>query len=402
MKILLANKFFHLNGGAETVFFQERDFLFEKGIDVIDFSMKDSRNFPSPYVDFFIPNINFQFHTKHHIVKKFQLACSFIHSAIAINNLNSLILREKPQVAHLHNIYHHLTPSIIHILKKYKIKVIVTLHDYKLICPGYLALRQSELCDICKDNSFWKPFVVNCQNSRIHGLLLSMEAYWHKWKKSYEQVDFFLCPSRFLANLVSNRITSRKIKILHNGVDTKRYQANFSDRGYAFYFGRLSNEKGVVTLLEAHKQLKEKIPLKIAGTGPLKQKLQEKYPYIEFLGHQNHHDLHKIIANSAFVVVPSEWYENCSMVVLEAMAFGKAIIGSRIGGIPEQIQDNKTGLLFTPKNTTELTEKMGLLFNNIQLRKQMGYAARKKLEKEYALADHNYRLLELYSTLQKK
>jgi glycosyltransferase involved in cell wall biosynthesis len=226
-----------------------------------------------------------------------------------------------------------------------------------------------------------------------------MEAYWHKWRKSYEQVDLFLCPSRFLANLVSHRIAPEKIKILHNGVDTKKYQANFSDQGYAFYFGRLTPEKGIITLLEAHEQVKEKIPLKIAGTGPLEEELRKKYSYVEFLGHQSHRELHNVIANSAFVVVPSEWYENCSMVVLEAMAFGKPIIASRIGGIPEQIQDNKTGLLFARGSAMELTGKMEFLSHNIKLRNQMGYAARKKLENEYALTDHNHRLLEIYSML---
>lgn len=394
MNILLANKFFYLNGGSETVFFQEREFLLANGHRVIDFSMQDERNFASQYSDFFIKKIDFQESVG--LKGKVQQAISFIHSSEAVSKLEQLIVQEKPDIAHLHNIYHQLTPSIIPVLKKHGVKVVVTLHDYKLTCPSYLALKGGEICDACQGKHFWNPFISNCQNSRLQGLLLSIEAYWHKWKRSYDGVDLFLSPSCFLADLTAKRIAADKIQILHNGIDTDKYQANFSDQGYALYFGRLAKEKGITTLLKAHKHLAAELPLKIVGTGPLEEELRINYPTVEFLGYQSGQSLHDIIANAAFVVVPSEWYENCSMVVLESMAFGKPVIGSRIGGIPEQIEDGKTGFLFEMGNVQKLMRKMTVLMGNSALLVEMGRAAREKLEKEYSLVEHNQQLLRIY------
>ncbi|WP_136809831.1 glycosyltransferase family 4 protein [Desulfosediminicola flagellatus] len=397
MKILLVNKFFHLNGGSETVFFQEREFLLASGHRVIDFSMQDERNLTSPYSDFFINKIDFQQRVS--LKEKIQQAISFIHSAEAVGKLERLIVQEKPDIAHLHNIYHQLTPSIVPVLKKHGVKVIVTLHDYKLICPSYLALKAGEICDACQGKYFWNPFISNCQESRLQGLLFSIEAYWHKWKRSYDGVDLFLAPSGFLADVTAKRIATDKIQILHNGIDTDKYQANFSDQGYALYFGRLSKEKGITTLLQAHKHLAAELPLKIVGTGPLEGELRKDYPTVEFLGYQSGQSLHDVIANAAFVVMPSEWYENCSMAVLESMAFGKPVIGSRIGGIPEQVEDGKTGFLFEMGNVHKLTEAMTALLENSTLLFQMGRAAREKLEKEYSLVEHNQQLLRIYSNL---
>jgi len=394
MKILLANKFFHLNGGSETVFFQEREFLIANGHSVIDFSMQDEKNAASPYFDFFIKKINFQQNIS--LKGKIKQAVSFIHSSEAVSKIEKLIVQERPDIAHLHNIYHQLTPSIIPVLKKHGVKVVVTLHDYKLICPSYLALKDGEICDACNGEHFGKPFILNCQNSRLQGLLLSIEAYWHKWKRSYDGVDLFLSPSCFLADLTAKRIAPDKIQILHNGIDADKYQANFSNQGYALYFGRLTKEKGITTLLEAHKNLEAKLPLKIVGTGPLEEELRRNYPTVEFLGYQSGQSLHNIIANAAFVVVPSEWYENCSMVVLESMAFGKPVIASRIGGIPEQVEDGKTGILFEMGNVQELMSKMAVFVENQMLLVDMGRAARDKLEKEYALVKHNQQLLSTY------
>lgn len=397
MKILLANKFFHLNGGSETVFFQERDFLLEQGHDVVDFSMADERNLPSSGAGYFVPNTSYN--SGGGIAQKFQQAISFVHSSVAVRKIEELILQEKPQIAHLHNIYHQLTPSIIPILKKHGVKVVLTLHDYKLVCPSYLALKDGAICNACGGGKFWNAFTLNCQNSRMRGLLLSAEAMFHKWRGSYDGVDLFLAPSRFLADLVGQRIPREKIKVLRNGIDVGKYQPTYADQGYGLYFGRLSREKGVKTLLRAHQSLKTNLPLKIVGTGPLEEELRAGYPEVDFLGYQSGQALHDLIANSAFVVVPSEWYENCSMVVLEAMAFGKPIIGSRIGGIPEQIEDGKTGFLFEMGNGAELTVKMDTLAANKELREKMGCAARKKMEQDYSLAKHCHDLIDIYHGL---
>lgn len=328
-----------------------------------------------------------------------QLAISFVHSWGAVENLERLLKKERPEIAHLHNIYHQLTPSIIPVLKRYGIKVVLTMHDSKLVCPSYLALRREKICTDCNGRAFWKPFTTNCQESRSKGALLAAEALFHKWRKSYEAVDLFISPSRFLADLTSCRIPREKIRVLRNGINTAEFQPSYDDKGYALYFGRISREKGIESLLKAHAAMPTPVKLKVVGTGPMQDELQARYSEVEFLGYKSDNELNSIIRNAAFVVVPSEWYENCSMVVLEAMAFGKPVIGSRTGGIPEQIEDNETGFLFEMGNVEELAEKMGTLSVNPDMRVRMGMAARNKLEKEFSLARHCEKLVDMYNKL---
>lgn len=395
--VLFANKFFFLNGGCEKVFFQERDYLLRNGIKVVDFSMQDSRNFSSLYARYFVSNINYT-KTKG-LLSQLQLAGKFIHSSEAVFNITKLIDAEKPHIAHLHNIYHQLTPSIISVLNKKGVKVVLTLHDGKLACPSYLMLDKGRICNACEGSSFWKPLSKNCLGSRGQEFLLMLEAYWHKWAKSYEKVDLFLSTSRFYLDLVKRRIHEEKIRVLPNGIDLNSSPLSLKDNGYALYLGRLSREKGIETLLKAHSRLRNGMPLKVVGTGPFESHMRQRYKKAQFLGYLSGIELERVLANASFVVVPSEWYENCPMVVLEAMAIGKAVIGSRIGGIPEQIDDGKTGLLFEMGNVNELVEKMKLLSENTEMRRKLGMLARKKIETKYSLDVHCRQLMQIYKSL---
>jgi glycosyltransferase involved in cell wall biosynthesis len=397
MKVLLVNKFFFLNGGSERVFFQEKDFLTRNGVEVIDFSMLDPRNIQSPYSVYFVDNIDYSRDAG--LISKFKNATSFVHSTKALDNLSQLLENERPDIAHLHNIYHQLTPSIIPLLKQHKVKVVLTLHDYKLVCPAYNGLNGMQLCNECHGRYFWKPFTINCQRSISRGSLLAVEAFWHKWIGSYDAVDLFIAPSDFMKKQINQRVHPSKIRILPNGIESKKYLPNYSDKGYALYFGRLSKEKGLKTLLEAHNSISDSLSLKVVGTGPLAEELKVSYPRAEFIGYKCGDELNDLITNAAFVVVPSEWYENCSMVVLEAMAFGKPVVGSRIGGIPEQIVDGKTGILFEMGDTEELAQKMLTLTNNSPLRLAMGKAGRVRLENLYDFENHGKELMKIYKSL---
>lgn len=398
MKVLIANKFFWLKGGSEKVLFQEREFLINKGVKVIDFSMHDPRNFPSEYSSYFVSHIDY--HATNGFRDRVKNAFKFIHSPESVRKIRALIQKEKPDLAHLHNIYHQLTPSIIHPLKEHGVKVVLTLHDGKLICPTYLMLdRELEPCLECQGRHFYKPFFKNCANSRLQSFLLMVEAYWHKFFKSYDKVDLFISPSRFLAEVVSQRIPREKIVVLRNGIDMNDYRPTYEDGGYVLYFGRLSREKGVETLLKAHREVAGEIPLKIVGTGPIEAELRTKHPEAEFLGYRTGEELKSLVARASFVVAPSEWYENCPMAVLEAMALGKPIIASRIGGLPELVEEDKTGLLFEAGNGEDLKEKMLFLWKDRELRYEMGRAAREKAEREFSLEKHREELLRIYRGL---
>jgi len=195
-------------------------------------------------------------------------------------------------------------------------------------------INRNSICNKCEGKAFWYATANRCQNGSLSkSLLLSAEGYWHKWAKSYDHVDMFLTPSQFMGDIVGKyRINSRKIRVLHNGIDVNQYGYSGEDDGYVVYFGRLSKEKGVETLLRAQQLLSNKFPLKIIGIGPLMKSLKEEYTGMKFTGYKSGNALSEFVRRASFVVVPSEWYENCSRSVFEAMAYGKPIIGLRIGG----------------------------------------------------------------------
>ena len=406
MKILLINKFFYPRGGAETVFFQEREKLKRAGYEVLEFAMYHPDNLTSDYDDYFVPRVEYRYteneKVKPGFMKKLFIGGEFVYNYRAVTQLEQLISKEKPAIAHLHNIYHQISPAIIPLLKKSGIKIILTLHDYKLICPVYKMLRHDSICHKCQGKNFWHVISGRCEgHSFSRSILLAVEAYWHLWSRSYEQVDLFLSPSRFMAAImIRYRLRQAKVKVLHNGFDCDCLAPLGGEDGhYALFVGRLSLEKGVETFLEACRQLGWPLPVKVVGTGPQLEKLRKQYPQVEFAGFKIGRELEDIYRRAAFVVVPSEWYENCSMVVLEAMAHGKPVIGSRIGGIPEQIDDGVTGLLFTMGDQWELATKINLLMTDATLCRRMGLRAREKLEREYSLENHFSQLIDIYENL---
>lgn len=395
MKILLANKFFFRNGGSEVVLFQERDFLLASGHGVVDFSMRDARNLPSPDSDYFVDNHEYRGGVS--VGTKVKSALSLVHSFEAVKQIKQLIRDAHPDLVHCHNIYHQLTPSIIGAAKDLGVPVVLTLHDSKLVCPTYIRLRDGKPCSECLDGNFSRVLRHRCADGSLgKSALLFLEASVQRWLGNYEKVDAFIAPSRFMAEATSHRVSTDRIRLLYNGVDTDAIKPNESDDGYVLYLGRLSAEKGVETLLRAHDSSKSDWPLMVAGTGPLEQSLRERYPKAKFIGHVTGEALQATISRAAAVVVPSEWYENCPMSVLEAMAYGKPVVASRMGGIPELVADGVTGVLFESGDADAFGGQLERLMNDPALRRQMGLAARQRVVSEFSLAKHNQGLLEIY------
>ena len=401
----MINKYFYRRGGAETVFLLERSCLRKKDIEIVDFSMEHPLNLPSPHAGYFVSNTDYnKFRSNPGISfkNKISTALKLIYNIEAKRRLNTILEKERPDIAHLHNIYHQISPSIIGVLKKNKVKTIMTLHDYKLICPTYVMIdRNNVICDRCKGGRFYQAAVHRCMDGSLaHSSVLSMEAYLHRWLRSYDDIDLYIAPSRFLANLMSRNSTIRKpIVVLPYGVELEKNPSVASKDNYILFFGRMSREKGIETLIHAYEHLDRKIPLKIAGDGPLLDRLKSQYKNVDFLGYQEKASIKKLIQNAAFVVVPSEWFENFPMAVLETMSLGKPVIASDTGGIPEQIDDGKSGLLFEAGNTSALAGQMKRLLSDRELRSKLGLEARKKVQEQYSLEIHCSKLIELYEKL---
>ena len=397
MKVLFANKFFFRNGGSEVVLFQERDYLLEEGHEAVDFSMQDERNFESVYGESFVSRQDYRSGGK---LGQLRSMLTFVHSREAVRKIGTLIDRTRPDLVHCHNIYHQLTPSIIGAAKHRGVPVVLTLHDYKPVCPAYNRLRHGEPCSLCLGGDFRQVLSNRCADgSRAKSLLLYAEAVVQRHLGNYEMVDTFIAPSRFMAESIAHRIPQERVRLLYNGVDTNNVRGSGVDAGYALYLGRLSKEKGVATLLESHAATGGRWPLVVAGTGPLESALKAQYGLATFLGHVTGDRLKEVIDGAAVVVVPSEWYENCPMSVLEAMAYGKPVVGSRMGGIPELVVDGVTGLLFEAGDTYSLQAQLNRLMGEPELRRRLGAQARQRVESEFSLSRHNTCLMDIYKSV---
>ena len=395
VKVLLANKFFFGNGGSEAVMFHERDFLRTAGVDVVDFAMDDPRNRPSPHASTFVGNQNYADQSRGG--SRLRTAWQLIHSSEAVRKIGAVIDKTQPDLMHCHNVYHQLTPSIIGAAKRHGVPVILTLHDYKPVCPTYLRLRDGRVCSECLEHGFSKVVRNRCAEGSItKSGLLYVEAVVQRLLGNYEKLDALIAPSRFMRDSVTRRFPIDKITVIPNGVDTESTRVSDEDGNYVLYIGRLSPEKGIETLLEAHAGIAEHVPLVVAGTGHMERDLRVRFPRARFVGHLSGTDLEQTIRRASLVVVPSNCYENCPMSVLEAMAFGKAVVGSEIGGIPELVVHGETGLLFPAGDIAALQRCLTDLMGNPELRRNFGVAGRKRVEESFSLVRHNTALMRLY------
>jgi glycosyltransferase involved in cell wall biosynthesis len=398
MKFIFANNYYYFRGGSEQIFFDEMEILSAHGHKVVPFTRHFEKNIPSEYSRFFPPPMYYNGVSS---IKKFMPAFKLIYSLETKAKFSELLNYTEPDVIHFHNIYGRLTSSVIDSAKSKKILAVMTLHDYKLICPSYLMLLNSKPCERCKGGKFYNSLFTLChKNNFFASAIYTMESYFNLWFKKYDWIRFFICPSKFSMNIhLEAGIPEEKLVHVPNFIKLKNFEPNYEPGDYILFVGRLSKEKGVLTLLKAVKGLD--IELKIVGDGPMREEY-EKYARnkritnVTFEGYKTGEELKTLYKNSAFVVLPSEWYENAPMTILETFACGKPIIGSDIGGIPEMIINEETGLLFETGEHNELKEKIKHLLINPSLIVQMGKEARKRAEEEYNAELHYKKLMEVY------
>lgn len=400
MKILHINKYFYLKGGPENYLFRLAKLLEERSHNVAFFSMQHDQNVSSKWNQYFVRNIDYN--KKHSLWEQISAFSNTLYSIEARNNILKLIDNFKPDIAHLHNYHHQLTPSIIHALDKRNIPMIAKLPDYKMVCPSYSMLNHGKVCELCRDGKFYNCVLTKChKNSFSKSFLATLESYLHhKILKSYRNIKYYICPSNFLLNKFKQMGFEGNLIQLSNFVDINKYKPNYDvNTNKIIYWGRLSVDKGVKTIIEAMNG--SNLQLVIVGEGPIKEELEDmvkarQMKNIYFKGYLKGNELQSIIEDSLFAVLPSEWYENNPNSVLEAFALGKPVIGSRIGGIPELVRDGETGYTFEPGNAEDLSKKIKTLLLNDTARIKMGQNARRFVKLEFNPEKHYQQLMEIY------
>lgn len=401
MKILMINKYYYLKGGAERYVFELTKLLEANGHKVIPFSMKNKANYLTKYEKYFINEVNLNRFNLANIIK-------FFYNYQAVKKLKKLIKREKPDIAHLHNIAHQISPAIIKVLKKSHLRIIMTLHDYKLICPNYRLYSKNKVCYKCLGGKYYNCLRRKClKNSWSKSFLAMLEAYLNnRLLKIYDLVDLYIAPSQFMKKIcVKSGMPKNKIKVIYNFIDSNKEQLkNKVQGGYILYFGRLSPEKGIEVLLEAMGKIKVKINLKIVGDGPEGENLKSIISNlklenrVELAEAKNGHELKRIIGQAKAIIMPSLWPENMPYSLLESLAMGKIVIASKIGGLPEIITDGQNGFLFKSGDSRELAQKMNLILNNKQLVKIIEQQALDSIKKFKPQGYYN-KIITIYKQL---
>jgi glycosyltransferase involved in cell wall biosynthesis len=381
--------------------------LEQEGHEVVPFAMQHPQNLASPYSEYFSSEIDFP-----KMLEEFSLGTAIsvvsksIYNREAKARISRLIDDVKPDIAHFHNIHGHLTTSIMGPLRKKKIPIVWTLHDYRLVCPNTTFLRGGEICERCLPRKYHHVLLGKCKkDSRAASLVAMMTTAFDRVSRVPARTSRFITPSAFLkGKLVEGRIDPAKISIIPNFVDVQSFKTG-REEDYFLYFGRLSHEKGIDLLIEAVSEMKVG-KLKVVGEGPssdkLKKLVEETGSPVEFLGFRSGDELRSLLEGAMFVVVPSTWYENLPFSVMEALAAGKPVIASDIGGIPEMVEDEVNGLLFPLGDVEALKICLSRLLGDSELRRLMSVAGRDKAERLYDSGRHYEQIMKVYKDLMGK
>jgi glycosyltransferase involved in cell wall biosynthesis len=406
MKILYCNKYNFRFSGTEAYLFDVMDLMRERGQQAALFSMADPRGEPTQYDQHFVPLIDFKAGGQG-LSGQARLASNAIYSRGARSRLQSLIAEFKPDVAHVRNIYHHLSPSILWELKAQSVPVVYHLNDFKLLCPSYNMVARGQTCERCKGGKFWHVLTEGCYSGpRGSRLLLATEAYTHRWLQTYEKcVDCFLAPSEFVkSKLVENGWNARKIEVLSHFQNLpERARAESAPNAPILYFGRLSAEKGVADLLQAMRLLPG-LRLKIAGDGPQRGELeslaeQSGLTNTEFVGYVQGRELDALISSARFTVLPSRAYETFGKSILESFSQNRPVVASDLGSRRELVREGETGLLFPVGNVERLASAISYLGEHPQQAAAMGATGREFVRVHHSPENHYLALTRLYERL---
>lgn len=403
MKILQINKFWYRHGGADAYAIDITKGFKERGHDVMLFGMQDERNIKTKYSKFFAHNKQIaqkDYTSKQSLFDKAKRAMSIVYDASAASQLDALLKYETPDIAHLHNIYHHLSPSILGVLKRHKIPTIQTLHDYKRLCPNHAMFTQNKICEQCKSKKYINAIKNSCIfNAKLPSAVVATEMTVQSmfgWYDTY--IDRFIAPSKFMKN--KHKEWGKDV----SNMDVIPYSVepleSTHQNAYVLYAGRLSSEKGLHIIMHCAKQLPH-IPFHIAGDGPLRTELEtyvakNRLKNVVFLGFLSEKKLSNARKKSAFLLIPSQWYENYPIALLEQFAHGKSAIGSDLGGIPEIIDHNKNGYVVEHDNSEAWVKAVDKLWKNPKKINEFGMRALKQVQEINDPDEHYNALLFAY------
>ena len=378
MRILLVNKFHYRKGGAETYYLTVGSELERMGHEVAYFSMRHPDNLPCKWDKYFVTQR--EYNNIKNPLKAARDGMALIYSPEAKRNFQALCEEFRPDVVHLNNVHRQITLSILDVpyLRENRVPVFYTAHDYVTVCPGYLMLDgDGRVCDACLEDGRYRHCIEGrcVKGSRAKSALAAMEASFNRAHKSNLRIDRVIAPSRFMrSKLIEGGWPEGKVVFLQNFADdaildrAANAGADATDREnpYLLFFGRLSAEKGVDTLLRAFDAALPSLPqdmrLVVVGDGPDAGEFKELASSlgcaarIEFAGYQTGRALQTYVERASLAIASSRWRENMPYSIVEAFAAGTPVVGTDIGGIPELVCEGKTGFICEPGGVRSMAD----------------------------------------------
>ena len=402
--LLTVNNYFYPRGGADVLFLEQMRLFQKLGWRVLPFCMQHENNLATVWSDYFVDEI--EFGRIYSAWEKIGRIPKIVYSLESRRKLDNLLRVARVDICHVHNLYHHISPSILSLLKERGVPTVLTLHDLKLACPAYKMLTHDGICERCKPRKVFNVAVHRCiKNSLALSFLVFIESALHLLLGTYRHcVDRFVAPSRFLISKMREwGWDPERFVYVPNFVDVDSYRSDCGGVGRAFlYFGRLAAEKGLQTLIKA--AARAAVPVWIAGTGPEEAALRRLVAStgydVNFLGYLTGDALRDAVRASRATVLPSECYENAPMSVLESYACGRPVIGAAIGGIPELIREGETGVTFQSASVESLAGALRRFADEPDSRlTEMGRYGRRWVESDFTRQKYLEGLLTLYGNL---
>jgi glycosyltransferase involved in cell wall biosynthesis len=408
MRILLVNYRYFISGGPEKYMFNIKKMLEEHGHEVIPFSIHSNKNVETEYSKYFVEPIGSRNVTYFDEVKKtpksiWQMLTRSIYSVEVEKAIQKEIKEVKPDVVYIIHFVNKLSPSVITGAKKMRVPVVLRLSDYFLLCPRFDFVYNKKICEDCLTCGYRSCIKKRCVKGSLFASMirvLSMKV--HNAMHIYKNVDAFITPSEFLKQkLVANGFDENKIQCIPTFTASKTEVGEPAVGDYGLYFGRITEEKGVETVIKAYEALPDH-ELKIMGDDTTEEAVRlKKYVVdhnmknVEFLGFKNGAELEEIIKRARFTMIPSIWYDNLPNTALESFQYSKPVIASNIGSLPELVIDGFNGFLFEAGNEKQLTKKIQLLDSD-EIVITMGVNSRSQLENRFAPESHYDALMGVF------
>ena len=381
MKIVIVHNTYQQPGGEDVAVAAESNLLEHRGLTVIRYSRSN-----------------------HEIAmtsgpRRLLMVRDMIHSEKSKGEMLDLLRGEQPDLVHVHNTFMMVSPSVFEACREAGIPVVQTLHNYRLLCPGWSLCREGKVCEECLESGLWRGVWHGCyRDSRLMTAAVALMLQVHRMRGTWNHdVDGYVALTNFARDkFIEGGLPASRIGVKPNFLESDPGKRS-SSSGFALFVGRLSAEKGAEVLLQAWQKLKATIPLVILGDGPLRKPLESeaaarKLSNITFAGWRSREEILSAMKSASLLITPSLWYEGFPMTIVEAFACGIPVICSRLGGLREIVEDGCTGLHFNPGDAEDLAAKLDLLWTQPSQLIAMGRAAREEYKRSYT-AERNYELM---------